>query len=38
MEDALTYLDGEMNKWKENAVMDENESILHGAFKSMFKN
>ncbi|XP_053379025.1 uncharacterized protein LOC123529642 isoform X2 [Mercenaria mercenaria] len=33
--DALDYLDAEMNRWKESAIMDENESILYGAFKKL---
>lgn len=35
MQDALNYLDTEMNKWKENANMDRNESQLYGAFKKL---
>ncbi|KAL4231864.1 Caspase recruitment domain [Mactra antiquata] len=36
MEDAKHYLDQEMNKWKDEAIMDDNEKLLYGAYTSMY--
>ncbi|XP_052773643.1 ATP-dependent RNA helicase DHX58-like isoform X1 [Mya arenaria] len=35
VDDALRYLDGEMTKWKENAIMDENEKLIYRAYKKL---
>ncbi|WAR21602.1 DDX58-like protein [Mya arenaria] len=35
VDEALRYLDGEMTKWKENAIMDENEKLIYRAYKKL---